>query len=97
VNPVQPVLAILAGATADIGLPHLLQLLIALTAGGGIGSLISARVAARRNSLDELRGIIEEQRRYIESLEARIDSLSERLRAQECEIALLRSQAPGVA
>lgn len=78
----------------------LLPVLLALLTGGGIGSLISARIAARKNNLDELRGIISEQQRYIdrleagvENLQARADALAQRVAALECENVGLRSRA----
>lgn len=72
---------------------HIWQLIIGLFAGGGIGSLISARLAARRSNLDELKDIIREQREYIERLETRIDALSERVCVLEGENAALKLAA----
>lgn len=75
----------------------LLPIALALLTGGGIGSLISARIAARKNNLDELRGIIAEQQRYIdrletsvENLQTRADALAMRVAALECENVGLR-------
>lgn len=76
-----------------------LPVVIALLTGGGIGAIFSARVAARKNNLDELRGIIAEQQRYIDRLEAsvanlqtRADSLAQRVAALECENGNLRRE-----
>ncbi len=71
---------------------HLWQLIIGLFAGGGIGSIISARLAARKSNLDELKAIIEQQRVYIEKLEARLDRLNERVNKLECENDALRQE-----
>ncbi len=79
----------------QLGSDKLWELIIALCAGGGIGSMVSARLAARRNNLDELRGIIAEQRAYIDQLEKRVDALTERVRELECGQLGARSGARG--
>lgn len=63
--------ALLTNASTEVYVP----VVIALLTGGGIGGIVSARVAARKNNLDELRGIISEQQQYIDRLEERVDKL----------------------
>lgn len=65
--------AVLTSASAEVYVP----VVIALLTGGGIGSIVSARVAARKNNLEELRGIIAEQQQYIDRLEERVDKLED--------------------
>lgn len=78
--------ALLNAATAEVFVP----VVIAALSGGGIGSIITARVAARRNSFDELRGIIDEQQGYIDRLTARVDRLEAENATLRCELDQLR-------
>lgn len=74
----------------------LLPIALALLTGGGIGSLISARIAARKNNLDELRGIIAEQQRYIDRLEASVENLQTRADALAMRVAALECENVGL-